>query len=176
MIASPQDKATLHSYFHNPASGESVWEAPHADLANALRDVRAALKQEVDRTWAATKIQSIVRSHQCRRQMSAEKRASRSVNPDDGDSESDLPIYSPHFLDSNSPLDLSRHDFMPEPEPVISFFPDFRRNLVLFAIRRIIQGMFRVNKARCIAEQRRRYRCLLCMAHCSVWRVRVDWS
>ena len=52
MIASPQDKATLHIYFYNPASGESVWEAPHADLANALRDVRAALKQEVDRTWA----------------------------------------------------------------------------------------------------------------------------
>ena len=89
MIASPQDKATLHIYFYNPASGESVWEAPHADLANALRDVRAALKQEVDRTWAATKIQSIVRSHHCRRQMSAEQRATRSLNPDDGDSESD---------------------------------------------------------------------------------------
>ena len=165
MIASLQDKATLHSYFHNPASGESVWEAPHADLANALRDVRAALKQEAHRTRAATKIQSIVRSHQCRRKMSAEKRASRSVNPDDGDSEFDLPIYSPHFLDSNSPLDLSHHDFMPEPERIISF-----------PIRRIIQGMFRVNKARCIAEQRRRYRCLLCMAHRSVWRFRVDWS
>lgn len=78
VMLSAQDKATHHVYFYNAVTGESTWEPPHVDLSYALQEVQAGLRDEAIRTWAATKIQSMVRAHQCQRQMSTEKRASRS--------------------------------------------------------------------------------------------------
>ena len=71
-----QDHTSQQNYYTNAATEQSVWEPPYADLSQAIAGVNTALDEEWKMTWSAIKIQStgcIVREHQCRHEMVAEK-------------------------------------------------------------------------------------------------------